>query len=74
MMAVRTVYHVFCDSWQLYRKYIQKQMDDKAWEELIEETEKVYRKYGKEAFVKDLMLAVIDEIERKETRNGKEVK
>ena len=28
MMAVRTVFNLFCDSWQLYRKYIAKALNE----------------------------------------------
>ena len=43
MMAVRTVFNLFCDSWQLYRKYILKEKDLDGF---IQESEELFQKYG----------------------------
>lgn len=64
-MAVRTVFNLFCDSWQLYRKYILKEKDLDGF---IRESEELFQKYEQDPFAKDLLLAVTNEIERKSRR------
>lgn len=66
MMAVRTVFNLFCDCWQLYRKYIAKALNADDLDGFIQESGDLFQKYGKEPFAKDLLLAVTNEIERKE--------
>ena len=66
MMAVGTVFRLFCDCWQLYRKYITRELEEKALDDFIEESGELFRKYGQDPFAKDLLLAVTNEIERKE--------
>ena len=66
MMAVRRVFNLFCDSWYLYRKYILRQLNGEELEHFIQESDEHFQKYGKEPFAKDLLLAVTNEIERKE--------
>lgn len=61
-MAVRTVFNLFCDSWQLYRKYILKEKDLDGF---IQESGNLFQKYGQDPFAKDLLLAVTNEVERK---------
>lgn len=63
MMAIRTVFNLFCDSWQLYRKYVLKEKDLDGF---IQESEELFQKYGQDPFAKDLLLAVTNEVERKE--------
>lgn len=65
-MAVRTVFNLFCDSWQLYRKYILKEKD---LDDFIRESGELFQKYGQDPFAKDLLLAVTNEVERKERDN-----
>lgn len=66
MMAVRTVFNLFCDSWQLYRKFILSKFGQKELDEFIQESGELFRKYGQDPFAKDMLLAVTNEIERKE--------
>lgn len=65
MMAVRTVFNLFRDSWYLYRKYIFIQLSDEELEHFIQESDEIFRKYGQDPFAKDLILAVTNEVERK---------
>lgn len=69
MMAVRTVFHLFCDSWQLYRKYITSELKDRELDDFIRESGELFQKYGQDPFAKDLLSAVTNEIERKEKIN-----
>ena len=66
MMTVRTVFNLFCDSWHLYRKYILKELNEKDLDGFIQESGDIFRRYGQDPFAKDLLLAVANEIERKE--------
>lgn len=64
-MAVRTVFHLFCDSWHLYRKYTLGELDEKELDKFIGESGELFQKYKRDPFAKDLLLAVTNEIERK---------
>lgn len=66
MMSFRTVFSLFCDSWHLYRKYILSKLNEKDLDEFIQESGGLFQKYGQDPFAKDLLLAVTNEIERKE--------
>lgn len=64
-MAIRTVFNLFCDSWQLYRKYILKEKD---LDDFIRDSGELFQKYGQDPFAKDLLLAVTNEVERVERK------
>lgn len=66
MMAVRTVFNLFCDSWQLYRKYISKALNEDDLDGFIQESGELFQKYEQDPFAKDVLLAVTNEIERME--------
>ena len=66
MMAVKTVFNLFCDSWHLYRKYILGELNEKDLDEFIRESGELFQKYDQDPFAKELLLAVTNEIERKE--------
>lgn len=66
MMAVRTVFNLFCDSWHLYRKYILSKLNEKDLDEFIQESGELFQKYERDPFAKELLLAVTNEIKRKE--------
>ena len=68
MMAVRTVFNLFCDSWHLYRKYILSKLNEKDLDEFIQESEALFQKYEQDPFANDLLLAITNEIERKEEK------
>lgn len=64
MMAVRTVFSLFCDSWHLYRKYILSKLNEKDLDEFIRESEELFQKYERDPFAKDMLLAITNEIEK----------
>ena len=66
MMAVRTVFNLFCDSWYLYRKYILSKLNEKDLDEFIRESGELFQKYEHDPFAKDMLLAITNEIERME--------
>ena len=65
MMAVRTAFQLFCDCWHLYRKYILKTANEEVLEGLKNEADKI-KKYDEKPLAKELLMAVLNEIERKE--------
>ena len=66
MMAVRTAFQLFCDCWHLYRKYILKTANEEVLEGLKNEADKIFKKYDEKPLEKELLMAVLNEIERKE--------
>lgn len=64
MMGFLEAAGLFKDSWKLYKKYFGQDKDRKMWEKLIEEAEEVYGIHGKQPFAREMMAAVISEIER----------
>ena len=71
MMAVKTVFNLFCDSWHLYRKYILGELNEKDLDEFIRESGELFQKYDQDPFAKELLLAVTNEIERREGKKSK---
>lgn len=69
MMAVRTAFQLFCDCWHLYRKYILRTANEETLEQFKKETEEIYARYKQEPMAKEMLLAVINEVERKEEQN-----
>ena len=53
-------------SWHLYRKYILRKLNEEDLDEFIRESRELFQKYDQDPFAKDLLLAVTNEIERKE--------
>lgn len=71
MMAFLEAAHLFQDCWRLYKKYFSMQsLDRSTWEKFIGETNLILHRYRKEPLAKDILVAVISEIERKEKRGG----
>ena len=70
MMAVRTVFSLFCDSWYLYRKYILSKLNEKDLDEFIRESGELFQEYEQDPFAKDMLLAITNEIDRIMRENG----
>ena len=64
MMKFLEAANLFRDCWKLYRQYFAKDMSSVDWDKLADETHKIYEKYRKETFAKDLLVVTINEIER----------
>ena len=56
---------MFTDYWQFVQKYYIPEPQDKWWEELIREADKLARKYGNPQFIRDLVLAHVNDVERR---------
>ena len=65
-MAIRMAFNLFCDSWNLYRKYILKELKENDLNEFIRESGELFRKYEQDPFAKEILLAVSNEIDRRE--------
>lgn len=70
MMAVRTVFNLFCDCWTLYLKYISRKLKADDLANLTKDAEGIWRKYDKKPLAKDMVLAVLDEINRVVQKNN----
>ena len=62
---LKAVYGIFTDVWKLYKKYADVQQEDEYWETLIAEADAIAKKYRNNRLCRDLVLAVISELERK---------
>ncbi len=54
---------MFRDVWSLYKKYAARKSDETELEELRDEVSVIYERYGT-PFAKEILLAVVGEIER----------
>lgn len=61
---IKTEFAYFGEVWTLFKKYYDVQQEDSYWEKLIEEAGAINQKYQCE-LCKDLLLAVVNELERK---------
>lgn len=68
MMVFMEAARLFQDSWKLYRKYYGEEKSEAVWNQLIEEAEGLHAKYGKQPFARELIAAVISEVERIDKR------
>ncbi len=72
MMGKVQYYRIVVDCWRMFCKYLPQAMSGRAdWEELNGQASKVGKQYGETKFVKALIFAFLDEIERiQEKREG----
>lgn len=75
-MAEKDIYwQMYADAWVFHKRYINNISDDDSfWEEIVAESGKLSKKYGKCKFIIDLMIAEITEFERiyKENKKNEE--
>ena len=63
---LKTVYGMFTDTWKFYRKYAGiQQSEDARWQQLVDESDSIVKRYGNSRLVRDLLLAAASELERK---------
>lgn len=58
-------YDMFTECWRLFKKYADVKNDDEYWESVVSESNAIAKQYGNCRFVRDLLLAVISELETK---------
>lgn len=68
---MKAEFSFFGEVWTLFKKYYIVQNTDEYWETLIAESDRINRKYNSE-LCKDLLLAVINELERRAKGNRRE--
>lgn len=63
---LRTVYEIFTNVWKLYKAYADiTQSENSRWLEAIDEASAISKAYGDRRFCRDLILAVMSELERR---------
>ena len=62
---LKTVWGMFTDSWRFYKKYADVQQSDEYWEAVVDEYGQIAKKYDNAKLAIALLLAAIDELERK---------
>lgn len=68
MMGFKSAFSLFCDCWELYSKYAVSNLSDEELQKFVDEATAISRKYNEDKFARDVVLAVIDEIDRIEKR------
>lgn len=53
------------DFWALRKKYYIPEKHDNYWMSLMDETDELYKKYGKNEYVKKMLFALIDDLEKR---------
>ncbi len=66
---LKTVFDIFTTVWHFYKKFADAQKTDEYWTTVTEEGDQQARGVGNGRFIRDLLGAVVAELERK----GKEV-
>lgn len=56
---------MFTDYWNFVQKYYIPEPQDEWWDELVREADKLADKYGKSYFIRDLIVAHINDVERR---------
>lgn len=62
---LKTVWGMFTDAWKFYRKYADVQQSDEYWEAVVDESGQIAKKYDNAKLAIALILAAIEELERK---------
>lgn len=69
---MKTEFALFGEVWTLFKKYYHAQQEPQFWESFLEDASAINQKYDCK-LCKDLMLAVIEELDRKgKEQNGRE--
>lgn len=64
MISLEMYYRAVVDCWRLFRKYRSPQESLEYWKELHDDAHQVYNRNHQIFFVKYLLFAMLDEIER----------
>lgn len=62
---LKKIYGMFTDAWKFYKKYADVQQSDEYWEAVVDESGQIAKKYDNAKLAIALLLAAIDELERK---------
>lgn len=61
---LRRIYGMYTDSWKFFKKHSDVQETDEYWEQVVEESTAISKKYGEHKLIVSLLVATIDELER----------
>ena len=62
---LRRIYNLFTDCWRYFKKYVDVSDEDIYWENVVGEYGELSKKYNNDKFAIALILAVVNEFERK---------
>ena len=62
---LRRIYNLFTDCWRYFKKYVDVSDEDIYWEDVVSESGELSKKYNNDKFAIALILAVVNEFERK---------
>ena len=74
MMNFLETARLFSDCWYLYKKYYGQEMEEEMWLALLDESRNFYEKYGRRFFAKEIIVALINEVERIDKARIREIK
>lgn len=57
-------WNLYKDVWNFHKKYSKVQTDDAYWESVVNESDRISKRYNNQKFAVALLLAVIEELER----------
>ena len=63
---LKRVYDIFTTVWRFFKKYADVKSTDEYWENVVNESGQIAKKYGNGRLCRDLLLSVLSELERKE--------
>lgn len=61
---LKRIYNTFTDCWRFYKKYAETKVTNEYWQNMIDESEQIVKKYNGSKFVVALLVAVGDELQR----------
>lgn len=62
---LRRIYNLFTDCWRYFKKYADVRDEEIYWENVVSESGELSKKYNNDKFAIALILAVVNEFERK---------
>lgn len=68
---LKSVYDMFTATWRFFRKYVNVQTTDEYWRDLTDDGDQLVKRFGNGRFIRDVVLAVIMELERRSKGGGK---
>ena len=62
-MTDEEYYRIYTDCWRLFRKYMHPVSADEYWQRFLDDVREIHDRYQNE-FCKDLLLNIMDEVDR----------
>ena len=62
---LKHIYNLFTDCWRLFKKYSEVKDTDEYWEAVVDESVQIANRYNNCKFVRDLLLAITNELEHR---------